>query len=146
MEASLFEFYWKLVKAGYIEFDEKKVKFVAAEMGVPQGSIISPLLSNLVLHALDKFMERKIEKREAASLSSPPSRPNPKYKAVANRLTYLDMKRKKNRARGLPLSPIELKEREALIREKRKLRSTLPDTSAMRIRYVRYADDWLVGI
>ena len=36
----------KLVRAGYIEFQKKKKIYVAAEVGVPQGGIISPLLSN----------------------------------------------------------------------------------------------------
>ena len=58
-EARLIHLYWKLVKAGYVEFEpKKKPKFYQTLMGVPQGGIISPLLSNLVLHELDKFIKK----------------------------------------------------------------------------------------
>lgn len=52
-EPSLNALYWRFVKAGYIEWGKKEKKITPTELGVPQGGIISPLLSNLVLHELD---------------------------------------------------------------------------------------------
>lgn len=56
-EARLINLYWKLVQAGYVEWNKKERKFISTELGVPQGGIISPLLSNLVLHQLDTFID-----------------------------------------------------------------------------------------
>jgi retron-type reverse transcriptase len=57
-DRSLIHIYWKLVRAGYIEWNEEK-KFLLADKGVPQGGILSPLLSNLILHQFDLFIEMK---------------------------------------------------------------------------------------
>lgn len=45
---------WKFLRAGVME----KKLFRDIYMRVPQGGIISPLLSNIYLHELDKYMER----------------------------------------------------------------------------------------
>lgn len=44
----LINLYWKFVKAGYVEWDNANISYVCTDMGVPQGGIISPLLSNLI--------------------------------------------------------------------------------------------------
>lgn len=46
------------MKAGYIESDTLKHN----SLGVPQGGILSPLLSNIYLHELDKFIQDTINK------------------------------------------------------------------------------------
>ena len=55
-------------------------------MGVPQGGIISPLLSNLVLHELDVYMEGRIKERIELSGDESPSRNNPEYYRVSNQV------------------------------------------------------------
>src|ERR1700674_2693663 len=44
---------WKFIKAGCVDCD----LFRAASEGVPQGGVISPLLSNIMLHEFDEWME-----------------------------------------------------------------------------------------
>ena len=44
---------WKLIKAGCVD----RGLFRAASEGVPQGGVISPLLSNIMLHEFDEWME-----------------------------------------------------------------------------------------
>lgn len=44
---------WKFIKAGCVDHG----LFRAASEGVPQGGVISPLLSNIMLHEFDAWME-----------------------------------------------------------------------------------------
>jgi len=44
---------WKIIKAGCID----QGLFRASSEGVPQGGVISPLLSNIMLHEFDQWME-----------------------------------------------------------------------------------------
>jgi len=45
---------WKFLRAGVME----RKLFKDTEQGTPQGGIISPLLANVYLHELDKYMEK----------------------------------------------------------------------------------------
>lgn len=49
----LLDLLWKLIKAGCID----RGLFRASSEGVPQGGVISPLLSNIMLHEFDTWME-----------------------------------------------------------------------------------------
>lgn len=46
---------WDTMKAGHID----KGLFCAASEGVPQGGVISPLLSNIMLNEFDQYLEKK---------------------------------------------------------------------------------------
>lgn len=46
---------WKIVKAGCVDHG----LFRASSEGVPQGGVLSPLLSNIMLHEFDQWMETK---------------------------------------------------------------------------------------
>lgn len=45
---------WKFIKAGHIE----RNLFCATSQGVPQGGVISPLLSNIMLNEFDQYLEQ----------------------------------------------------------------------------------------
>ncbi|MDP5211316.1 group II intron reverse transcriptase/maturase, partial [Microbulbifer sp. 2205BS26-8] len=46
---------WRFIKAGHIDAG----LFRAASEGVPQGGVISPLLSNIMLHEFDQYLDRR---------------------------------------------------------------------------------------
>jgi len=52
---------WKFIKAGHID----KGLFRAASEGVPQGGVISPLLSNIMLNEFDQWLEKKYLNKKA---------------------------------------------------------------------------------
>jgi retron-type reverse transcriptase len=46
---------WKFLRAGVMD----RHNFSETLTGTPQGGIVSPLLANIYLHTLDKYMESK---------------------------------------------------------------------------------------
>jgi len=132
-EKRLFNLYWKFVKAGYIEYNSKKKVFVAADTGVPQGGILSPLLSNVILHELDKFVEKRRLEFEKSNIGVNHQKTNPRYVALSDLID----KCRANKARKEMVTAMKLR---------RNLKSRIPNPQYSRIEYVRYADDWLLGV
>ena len=52
---------WRLIKAGHVD----RGLFRAASEGVPQGGVLSPLLSNVVLTEFDQWLEAKYLSKKA---------------------------------------------------------------------------------
>lgn len=148
-EARFFHLYWKFVKAGYIEWDSNKMNFIASDVGVPQGSIISPILSNLILHELDKFIEEKIQKMSMNNSDKKPYITNPEYHKLTMRIARLKNRintLKIQRMDNLKLIKILNKDCMSFIKNRRLLKSIIPNPKETSIKYVRYADDWLLGL
>jgi group II intron reverse transcriptase/maturase len=113
--------------------------------GAPQGGIVSPILANIYLHELDKFMEV-----EVANFNQGDSRAwNPAYRRKTDRSMRLRKKIKQ-----LGQSESDQAERQRLLTEVRSLtvaRRSLPSKDPMdpnyrRLMYARYADDFLIGV
>lgn len=119
---------WKALKAGYMEF--KKLN-TAGSLGTPQGSIVSPILANVYLHELDLFAMRLVKEFEKGSVR----KINPEYKRLQSKKLY--WKQKGNNAEEVA----------ELARMMRKIPAMdTNDPNFCRVNYIRYADDWIVGV
>ena len=116
-----------LLKAGYME--DKRIFHPLT--GTPQGGVVSPILANIYLHELDVFMEKLCEKYSTDA----------RYRRAYEPYEKLKMERYYARKRG------EYQRAEELIKQMRTLPSRDPcDPEYIRIKYIRYADDFVVMI
>ena len=117
----------KLLKAGYLDTD---LNFFKTKLGTGQGSICSPILANIYLDKFDRCMESIIERDTKGSYR----KQNPEYA----KLRYQLKKAKEN------------KDGKAIKSLSKKLNSIsasdMMDSNFRRIKYVRYADDFLIGV
>jgi group II intron reverse transcriptase/maturase len=116
-----------LLKAGYLE----QWNYRPTLSGTPQGGIVSPLLANIYLDKLDKYVEQTLILR---STRGEGRRQRPEYNRLRKRIRKLQAER----APEAILEP--------LCKEFRTLVSTDPfDPTYRRLKYIRYADDFLLG-
>ena len=115
-----------LLKAGYLE----DWKYHGTFSGSPQGGIVSPILANIYLDRIDKYVEQTLI---PTYTKGDERKPNPEYGRLYFRARYL-MKTGRS------------EEAQALYKQAQKLPSRLvQDPDYRRLKYVRYADDFLLG-
>ncbi|MDX7862326.1 reverse transcriptase domain-containing protein [Aeromonas caviae] len=123
----------KFLKAGYVE----KGQFKSTRLGTPQGGIISPMLANIYLHEFDTWAEKL-----CADLSKGLRRkPNPEYRSVVRKRSYL-----LNKCEGKPAGKDLERFKDLSARLDQLPSNDQYDPDFVRVRYIRYADDWLIGI
>jgi group II intron reverse transcriptase/maturase len=127
------DLYWKLVKAGYVE----KGNYFDSPLGVPQGGIVSPILSNIYLHELDIWIEKYTDQTLRYYIKSI-SKVNPKIVKYSTKLSELGAQYHLYKDKEI------LKEIKALRKERNDIPSRI--RTGVRIKYTRYADDWIVGM
>ena len=138
------DLYWKAVKSHYIN-PVNKVEELSS-VGVPQGGVLSPILSNIYLHELDKFMQIKVEKSKK---SGPTSIDHPEYKKVHTKISNMRQYFLPTYRRNRSLTKEQKQERLKEILKLEKVRAKYPSKiqgSGYRVYYVRYADDFLIGV
>jgi len=115
-----------MLKAGYLEDWE----YHDTLSGCPQGGVVSPILSNIYLDKLDKFVEQELIPEYTRGKVRVH---NPQYRRLNDR-------RRLARQRG------DRSAASQLLRQMRALPSVDPmDPGYRRLRYCRYADDEILG-
>lgn len=116
----------RLLKAGYLE----DWKYHTTLSGTPQGGIVSPILANIYLDRLDKFVEHTLL---------------PAFnRGTVRRANQAYLSLQKMAARRKKAGDVE--GYRDCMRKKRLLTSKdVNDPNYRRLRYVRYADDFLLG-
>lgn len=133
---------WKFLKAGYME----QWTYHRTYCGTPQGSGISPILANIYLDELDKFIESY---KENFDVGSSRNRKTP-YEYLSARYQAYKF-RNAGKSIWEELSKSERKERARKLKELQRIQRSLPfrfpkDSSYKSIQYARYADDFIVGV
>lgn len=131
-----------MLKAGYLE----DWRFHRTLSGTPQGGVVSPLLANIYLHELDEWMRGKI----AAFDKGVKRAMHPDYRRVKDRICKLRRRVEKLRASENP-DPVVIQSLLDRIGHESAESRTIPATDALdpnyrRLRYCRYADDFLIGV
>lgn len=120
---------WKLLRAGYLDLQGERKDSLG---GTPQGNIASPILANVYLHELDEKVE-EIRQRLQKGVKKGQ---NPLYKKLQAQKDRLAKREQTNS-----------KEFRNLIKQMRAIPSIkVNDPNFVRIKYIRYCDDWLIGI
>lgn len=115
-----------MLKAGYLE----DFRWHATFSGAPQGGVVSPILSNIYLDRLDRFVTDELV---PAFTRGATRRRNREYANTTRMIGYWNLKGDRDKVAAL-----------------RKIQQSLPavdvhDPGYRRLRYVRYADDHLLG-
>src|SRR5947207_11794450 len=120
---------WKLLRAGYFDLQKAKQESLA---GTPQGSLASPILANVYLHELDE----KVQEIQMRFERGEKKQPNPLYRKLSSQKERLVRK-----------GATRTKTFRELVKQIRSIPAMMVnDPSFIRIKYLRYADDWIIGI
>ena len=136
-DARLMKLIHKFLKAGYLE----DFVYHNTYSGCPQGGIISPILANIYLHELDLYvaeLSKDFQKPYKSRITA-------EYSRLSGRMTRVKQNIKKAEEAG------NMTEKERLLKELKELRSQLLKTPCKsqtdkEIKYVRYADDFIIGV
>ncbi|MCA1064618.1 reverse transcriptase domain-containing protein (plasmid) [Rossellomorea sp. AcN35-11] len=140
MDEKFLRLIWKFLRAGYLE----DWKYNNTYSGTPQGGIISPILANIFLNEFDTFMEKLKDNFDEGKTR----KANPAYRTFEGKIYRL----KKKMTAQWETADNETKQR--LLKELRELKknrrelsySDPMDSNYKRLQYVRYADDFIIGV
>lgn len=133
---------WKFLKAGYVE----DWTFHNTYSETPQGSIISPIMSNIYLNELDRYMEiymKEFERGKRRQKSAEYAHWEYKLKYLRYEVyakdKWVDLTAEERKTANDQIHAVRSKMLKCEY-------SDPQDSGYRRLFYVRYADDWLCGV
>lgn len=127
----------KFLNAGYMEDNQLHQSY----SGTPQGGIISPILANIYLDQFDKYMAEFKKRFDHGNKRAI----NVEYSKMSNKRIHL--KRSLTKAQSEEEKQSILESIQELDRAHKSIPCKNPmDADFRRLQYVRYADDFLIGI
>ena len=120
----------RALKIGVVNEQGIRIKSTIGTGQSKQGSVLSPILANIVLHALDEFFVNTLQPEYTRGKKI---KPNPLYQHYCNL---------RKRAR---INRVDPKVRADALKQLRRIpRNCTDDPNFRRIMYVRYADDFVI--
>jgi Retron-type reverse transcriptase len=132
-DARIIKLIYKFLKAGYLE----DWRYHKTYSGTPQGGIISPLLANIYLHELDKFVMKLKTEFDTPKMD----RRTPEYNELRIKVAKI--------SRHIDKSSDDEKLRlmdEYKIARAQLLKTPCTPQTDRKIKYIRYADDFIIGV
>jgi group II intron reverse transcriptase/maturase len=132
-DARFIKLIYKFLKAGYME----DWRYNKTYSGTPQGGIVSPLFANIYLHELDKSVTQMAKDFD-----------KPRERLLTDEYALLERELRNIRQRLKNAQGEKRAELVSLIKPLRKKLLKTPSRSQTdrKIRYIRYADDFIVGV
>lgn len=130
----------RMLKAGYLD----DWVFYRTFSGAPQGGVISPILANIYLHELDEFMEDMKVRFDKGTSRKRSAHYLECSRQIRIRRTKIERRRSWGEDNEIPMLLEEIREWERRRREMSSVDQFDPDFR--RLRYCRYADDFVIGI
>ena len=128
---------WKLLRCGLL--DEEPILW--SNTGLPQASIASPILANIYYHELDEYVQKL--KKQYESQTGNKGLKSKAYKSLEYKINKV--------SKEMNTYKIQSLEGQKLAKQLKKLRAEgfqveELKTKVTRIEYVRYAQDWMIGV
>jgi len=132
-DARLIKLIWKMLKAGYCE----NWQYQKTHSGTPQGAGCSPIFANIYLHEFDEFVNNLSKNFDSPSAQ----RYTDEYNYLRRKVESIRRKIRKADGEDVSLLLEELKTTRAKL-----LKTPSKAQTDKKLKYVRYADDFLIGI
>jgi group II intron reverse transcriptase/maturase len=140
LDGRFIELVRRMLIAGYID----DWKFNATFSGTPQGSAVSPILANIYLDKLDKFIEQVIIPKYQTNTIR--RKANPQYTKITHQLDMLSKKIDAMDKNNVGRRDLIQKYKSLQISRREFKAVDSMDNDFVRIKYVRYADDFVIGV